>query len=290
MKVLLKRLAAYYELTKPRTVWLLVIVGACAPFLSKDLPSDFLPTYFLGIIFLTLAVAGTNAFTCWIDRDLDAVMERTRNRPLARGEISPRAALLFSISTFMLGIMGTILLFPRAAFFLVLGFLFSAVLYNGYLKRRSALNIIFASPAGMMPVLYMWFLLWGKIDLLPVLFGLLVVFWTPAHIWSLAIFYKDDYKRVKVPMLPVVEGETLTIRFIAIANFGLGILTFLIILSGNFSLFFIIAAMFLNLLLFYLTFRAGLKPDRIEAYRLFKFSSPYLALVFILAVLDKQLF
>jgi protoheme IX farnesyltransferase len=190
----------------------------------------------------------------------------------------------------MLGIMGTILLFPRAAFFLVLGFLFSAVLYNGYLKRRSALNIIFASPAGMMPVLYMWFLLWGKIDLLPVLFGLLVVFWTPAHIWSLAIFYKDDYKRVKVPMLPVVEGETLTIRFIALANFGLGILTFLIILSGNFSLFFILAAMFLNLLLFYLTFRASLKPDRIEAYRLFKFSSPYLALVFILAVLDKQLF
>lgn len=290
MNLFLKRLKAYYELTKPKTVWLLVLVGACAPLLLEDYPPGFLKKYLAGIVFLTLAVGGTNAFTCWIDRDLDAVMERTKKRPLPKGEISPRAALLFSISTFLLGVLGTIFISPKAAVFLLLGFLFSAVFYNGYLKRRSQFNVIVASPAGMMPILYMWFLIRNRIELLPVLFGLLVVFWTPAHIWSLAIFYRDDYKKVKVPMLPVVEGETAAIRWIATANLGLIIVTFILVYTGKFSLFFSAATIALNLVLFYFTFIAGIKADRASAYRLFKYSSPYLALIFILAVLDRQLF
>ena len=290
MNILLKRLKAYYELTKPKTVWLLVLVGACVPLLIEDFSPAFFKKYFAGVVFLTLAVGGTNAFTCWVDRDLDAAMERTKKRPLARGELSPRAALLFSISTFLLGVLGTIFVSHKAVVFLVLGFLFSAVLYNGYLKRRSQFNIIVASPAGMMPILYMWFLIRNKIEVLPFLFGLLVVFWTPAHIWSLAIFYRDDYKKVNVPMLPVVEGETAAIRWIAAANLGLIMVTFSLIYAGKFSLFFSVGATVLNLILFYFTFLAGMRADRASAYRLFKFSSPYLALIFILAVLDRRLF
>lgn len=281
------RLKAYYELTKPKTVWLLVLVGACTPFLLPEKSQDFWLRYITGILLLTLSVAGTNAFTCWIDRDIDSLMERTRRRPLPKGQISPRAALLFSISTFMLGVLGALLIRPSSSLFLVLGFIFSAVIYNGYLKRRTILNIIFASPAGMMPVLFMWSFVDGEITLLPVLLGFLVIFWTPAHIWSLALLYREDYRKAKIPMLPVVSNEASTIRAIAVANIGLIVITVLLVMNGFFSAFFGVSASVLNAVLIYLTVRAGLSPDRKKAYALFRFSSPYLAIIFLLAVLDR---
>lgn len=285
----LARLKAYYEITKPKTVWLLVFVGACAPLLSVKPGLEFWIRYALGIVFLTLSVAGTNAFTCWIDRDIDAVMERTKGRPLPKGQLTERAALLFSISTFLLGVFGALLVNPPSVAYLILGFIFSAVIYNGYLKRRSILNIVFASPAGMMPVLFMWSFVGERVSLLPVLFGLLVIFWTPAHIWSLAVFYRKDYEKASIPMLPVVVGETLAIRGIVLANFGLFATTLVLVIVGGFSFLFVVTALILNAFLFYLTIKAALKPKRKNAFALFKFSSPYLAIMFLLAVLDKLL-
>lgn len=281
------RLKAYYELTKPKTVWLLVLVGACAPFLLPHRSGDFWIRYLAGVFLLTLSVAGTNAFTCWIDRDIDSLMERTRGRPLPEGQISERAALLFSLTLFLLGVLGAVLLRPSSSVFLILGFVFSAVIYNGYLKRRTFLNIIFASPAGMMPILFMWSFVDGRITLLPVLLGLLVIFWTPAHIWSLALIYRDDYSRASIPMLPAVKDEATTIRAIAAANSGLVVVTLLLVLKGMFSAFFGFFASLLNAALIYLTVKAGLNPNRNNAYILFKFSSPYLAIIFLLAVLDR---
>lgn len=285
----MKRLSAYFELTKPKTVWLLVLVGACAPFLMVSENKLFSLEFLTGIIALTLSVAGTNAFTCWIDRDIDAIMQRTRERPLVKGEISPRAAVLFSLTTFLSGVIIALFHEPESAIYLILGFIFSAVLYNGYLKRRSTLNIIFASPAGMMPILFMWSYMGENISLLPVLMGLLVVFWTPAHIWSLAIFYKEDYKRAGVPMLPVIESEEKTIRFIVAANVCLIISTVGLVIFGKFSALFFIASTMLNAFLLYLTIVAGIDPKRENVYRLFKFSSPYLAIIFLIAVIDKVL-
>ncbi len=285
--IYLKRLKGYYELTKPKTVWLLVLVGAAAGLLLYKTPQFSWLKYVSGVVLLTLSVGGTNAFTCWIDRDIDAVMERTKKRPLAKGEISPRAALLFSISIYLLGVLGALIVNPGSVLYLILGFLFSAVLYNGYLKRRSTLNIIIASPAGMMPVLFMWHFLAGRIDILPLLLGLTVVAWTPSHIWSLALFFSRDYRKVSVPMLPVVKGERFTVLSIAAANLLLVFVTAAIIVYGGFSLYFALLAGALNAVLLYFTVTAVFEPSKENAWKLFKFSSPYLALIFLLALIDR---
>jgi protoheme IX farnesyltransferase len=285
--IFLKRLKAYYELTKPKTVWLLVFVGVIGGLihLREDYFrwSDFL----LGTVFLTLSVAGTNAFTCWIDRDIDSIMTRTSGRPIPKGELTPRAALLFSITTFLIGVFGAVHLKPVSVYYLLLGFLFSAVIYNGYLKRRSPLNVLFASPAGMMPVLFMWSFIKGSVDYVAILLGLLVVGWTPAHIWSLTLIYREDYERANVPMLPVVRGERETIRWITAGNFFLVLITALLVVYGKFGPVFTIPSAFLNAVLFYLSFKTSVKPTKENAYKLFKFSSPYLALIFLFALLDR---
>lgn len=285
--VFLKRLKAYYELTKPKTVWLLVGVGAAAGLMLAREPGFSWLQFAYGFIALTLSVAGTNAFTCWIDRDIDAVMNRTSNRPLPRGELTPRAGLLFSVSTFVLGLLVSVHTNPQATIFLILGFIFSAVLYNGYLKRRSALNVVVASPAGMMPILFMWFHLGGGFDVLPLLLGLIVVFWTPAHIWSLAVFYGEDYGRVNVPMLPLVKGERFTLLAIAVSNLLLLGCSILIWLFSNTGWLYLATALLLNTVLFYLSLKVIIDTQKTNAWRLFKFSSPYLALIFLAALLDR---
>jgi len=283
------RAKAYYFLIKPRTVWLLVFVGLASAFLIfpdwQGKPFRFLVCF----LALLLSVAGTNAVTCWIDRDIDKKMERTRKRPLPQGELTPRAALLFGLATFFLGCSISLYFEPGATIYLVLGFFFSAIIYNGYFKRRSSLNILFASPAGMMPILFCWSFLGKKITLTPLLLGLLVVFWTPAHIWSLAAFYASDYDRVKVPMLPLVVGREQTARLIALFNalligvsLGLGWV-------GFFGNFYRISSLFLNLTFLTLTFLTFHSPSRENSWRLFKFSSPYLAFLFLLMIIDRFL-
>lgn len=282
-----QRAKAYYQLTKPKTVWLLVLVGMASAFLifprwQKE-PLK-LATCFLALL---LSVAGTNAVTCWIDKDIDKLMKRTSNRPLPRGELTPRVALLFGLTTFLSGCLISLYSKPEATTYLVLGFIFSAVVYNGYLKRRSSLNILLASPAGMMPIFFSWSFLGEKIGLVPFLLGLLVVFWTPAHIWSLAIFYSSDYNKAKIPMLPLVAGEKKTIRLIALFNALLVGTSIILGLSGFFGKFYLITALVLNLAFLALTVFTYLKPNRKNSWRLFKFSSPYLALLFLIMVADR---
>lgn len=285
--IFFRRLKAYYELTKPKTVWLLVFVGVIGGLVHLKQDYFSWSDFFLGTFFLTLSVAGTNAFTCWIDRDIDSIMSRTSNRPIPKGELTPRAALLFSISTFLLGVLGAVHTKPKSVPYLLLGFLFSAVIYNGYLKRRSPLNVLFASPAGMMPVLFMWNYIKGSIDYVAVLLGLLVVGWTPSHIWSLTLIYREDYELANVPMLPVVKGEKETIRWITAGNFFLVLVTALLIVFGKFGPAFTVPSALLNIFLFYLSFKTSILPSKENAYRLFKFSSPYLALIFLFAFVDK---
>lgn len=284
-----RRAKAYYLLTKPKTVGLLVFVGMASALLIFPRWQGNPVKLAICFLALLLSVAGTNAVTCWIDKDIDKIMKRTRNRPLPRGELTPRAALLFGLTTFFLGCSISLYFEPKSTIYLVLGFVFSAVIYNGYLKRRSPLNIIFASPAGMMPIFFSWSFLGEKITLVPFLLGLLVVFWTPAHIWSLAISYASDYSKVKVPMLPLVAGEKKTIKLIAFFNVLLVGASLWLGWSGFFGKFYLFTVLALNLLALVLTVTTYFNPSRENAWRLFKFSSPYLALLFIIMVADRFL-
>lgn len=287
--IFFKRLKAYYQLTKPRTVLLLEFVVVATGLLLYQ-ESNFIYKFFTGSIALLFAISGTNAVTNWIDRDIDTVMERTSNRPLPKGDLSPRAALLFGLSAFSIGCLITSLISPKSIIFLILGFMFSAVIYNGYLKRRSPLNILFASPAGMMPVLFMWHLFRNEISLIPVLLGTLVILWTPAHIWSLAIFYASDYGRAKIPMLPLIAGEVGTSRIIAFFNLLLTLVSSWISVAGFFGKFYFVSVLILNTVLLTFTMKVLLKPIPENSLKLFKFSSPYLALLFLIMVIDRLLF
>ena len=285
--IYLARFKGYYKLTKPNTVWLLFFVGLAAAFIASGRSFRLTWENAAAFLALLLAIAGTNAVTCWIDRDIDSIMERTQKRPLPRGEISPRAALLFGLSTFALGCALSLVFVGRPTLWLVMGFLFSAILYNWHLKRRHLLNILFASPAGMMPILYAWEIETGSLSWVALAIGGLVVLWTPAHIWSLAIMHARDYGKAGVPMLPVVLGERTAIRLIALFNALLIATSIALGLSHFFGTVYLVGEAVANAALLVMTVLTLFKPTRENAWRLFKFTSPYLAVLFILMVVDR---
>jgi heme o synthase len=201
------RLRAYVALTKPRIIELLLITTLPTMFLA----SRGLPRLWLVVATLvggTISAGGANTLNCYLDRDIDARMRRTRRRPLVRDEVSAREVLVFGIvlvavSTCWLGFLVN-WLSAGLALFAVVFYVFG---YTLLLKRRTAQNVVWGGVAGCMPVLIGWTAVTGRLALAPfALFGV-VFFWTPPHTWALAMRYREDYAAADVPMLPVVAGE-----------------------------------------------------------------------------------
>ncbi len=203
----LGRVAAYVALTKPRIIELLLVTTVPTMILAADGMPD------LGLVLATLlggtAAAGSaNALNCVYDRDIDAVMSRTKRRPLVTGEISVRAATVFAI---VLGVLAVAWLWwavNATSALLALGaILLYVVGYTMILKRRTPQNIVWGGIAGCMPVLIGWSAVTGGVDLAPVwLFGV-IFFWTPPHYWPLSMRFRRDYAAAGVPMLPVVADD-----------------------------------------------------------------------------------
>jgi protoheme IX farnesyltransferase len=198
---------AYVALTKPRIIELLLITTLPVMFLAAHgLPP--LWTALATLVFGTLSAGSANALNCYIDRDIDATMRRTRRRPLARHQVSPSGALVFGITLGILATLGLGLTVNWLAGGLSLAaILFYVFVYSLLLKRRTSQNVVWGGIAGCMPVLIGWAGITGRLDWAPlVLFGV-VFFWTPPHTWTLAMRYRDDYAAAQVPMLPVVATE-----------------------------------------------------------------------------------
>jgi heme o synthase len=198
------RIAAYVALTKPRIIELLLVTTLPVMILAAGgLPPWWVVTATL--VGGALAAGSANALNCYVDRDIDAVMRRTVRRPLARHEVSPRAALTFGL---VLGLT-SVAVIGFATNWLAGGLTavaigFDVVVYTMLLKRRTPQNIVWGGAAGCMPVLIGWSAVTGSLAWAPlVLFGV-VFFWTPPHFWALATRYRADYSRAGVPMLPVV--------------------------------------------------------------------------------------
>ncbi|MGO2606290.1 MAG: heme o synthase [Brachybacterium tyrofermentans] len=199
---------AYVALTKPRIIELLLITTIPTMFLA----AGGFPSWWLIVATLVggyLAAGGANTLNMYLDRDIDAKMKRTRNRPLVTGEISPRAALVFGIalsigSTLWLGLLVN---WMSAA--LALGaILLYVVFYTMILKRHTSQNIVWGGVAGCMPVLIGWSAVTGTVSWTAVLLFLVIFFWTPPHYWPLAEKFSQDYADAGVPMLPVVATRT----------------------------------------------------------------------------------
>jgi heme o synthase len=195
---------AYIALTKPRIIELLLVTTVPTMMLAAGgLPA--LGTMLATLLGGTLAAGSANALNCYLDRDIDAVMRRTGNRPLARHVVSPQSALVFGLT---LGVIAVGWMWATtnalSAVLTLAAILFYVVVYTMGLKRRTAQNIVWGGAAGCMPVLIGWSTVTGSLAWPPVVLFAVIFFWTPPHFWALAMRFRDDYARANVPMLPVV--------------------------------------------------------------------------------------
>src|SRR5680860_223841 len=208
--------ADYVALTKPGILSLLLATLLAGMLVAASgFPSFSLVVWTM--IGGLLSAGGANALNCYIDRDIDRLMARTRNRPSATGRIAPRSVLTFGIaltvlSFFILGIFPNLL----AAFLALIGCLYYVLVYTLYLKRRTPQNIVIGCAAGAMPPLVGWAAVTGGLGVAPILMFALIYYWTPPHFWALALLKQGDYGRAAVPMLPVVAGELETRRQIVL--------------------------------------------------------------------------
>lgn len=204
----ISRVGAYVALTKPRIIELLLVTTLPTMIVAEG----GLPRIGLIVATLiggTLAAGGANAINMYVDRDIDSVMHRTRNRPLVTGSVTPAAALAFAcaleVAAFaelwrFVNLLSAVLALSATAFYVGI--------YTLWLKRRSSQNIVIGGAAGAVPVLVGWAAVTGSLAWPPVILFAVIFLWTPPHFWALAIRYREDYEAASVPMLPVVATPT----------------------------------------------------------------------------------
>ncbi len=273
-------------LTKPRIIELLLVTTVPTMVVAQGgLPPIWLIV--ATVIGGTFAAGGANAINMYVDRDIDAVMERTKNRPLVTGVVTPRGALIFAIGLEVVAffwLWGLVNLL--SAVLAVSACLFYVFIYTLWLKRTSERNIVIGGAAGAAPVLIGWSAVTNSLDWPPVVLFAVIFYWTPPHFWALAIKYKDDYSSVGVPMLPSVASmRTTCIRIIA----------YTVVLWGLTLLFWPVAdmgwiyggsAIVLGAGFLWLAVRLYRTPDTRHAMALFGWSITYVTLLFGAMTLD----
>ena len=276
-----RKIRVYWVLTKPR-LWLLLVYTGIGGYIIASAEHLSLPLFTILLISLISGTAGANVVTSYIDRDIDAIMVRTKNRPLPKGEVSPRNALIFGLILVFISLVTSALINMYAFAFMVFGLFDNIIVYSLIFKRRNPLNIVLGSFSGGCPAMIGYTAYSNSITPLSIILAGLIVAWTPTHIWSLALYYRDDYKRAGVPMLPAVTSEERAIRCIASTTLFLVLFSYLIpILHPKFNnLIYLVIMSILNFALLYLSIKLLIKPSLKTSWKLFKLTSPYLAVIF----------
>ncbi len=279
-------LTAYLQLTKPKIIPLLILVAlASSVIATRGIPSL---SIIVGLLVGgTLTSAGSLAINSYLEVDIDSKMRRTMARPLPSNRIvPPRKALFFGLVLIALGVGISFLFLPAiATLFIALGSIVYIPIYTIWLKPRTAWNIVLGGFAGSCASLAGWYAVTTSNAFVAWILAALVFVWTPTHFWSLAVVTEQDYSAVGIPMLPSVVGEARAARFI-VANTLLLIpvsLLFYLYLTGTGALIYLVGAVIFDALLLTTNLKLLLSPTRANAWLAFKFSSPYLAVIFILA-------
>jgi protoheme IX farnesyltransferase len=289
------RVRAYTALTKPRVIELLLITTLPVMFLAAGgLPP--LGTALATLAFGTMSAGSANAINCYIDRDIDAKMRRTRRRPLARAQVTPVEALTFGIVLAALSTTGFALAVGAlAAALSAAAILYYVFIYSLLLKRRTAQNVVWGGVAGCMPVLIGWAAITGSLAWPPfVLFGV-VFLWTPPHTWTLAMRYREDYAVAKVPMLPVVATERRVIAESLVYTWATVLCSLALWpVAGMGPLYGVVAVALGGALLaevhrLWRRARSGLTGVGLRPMRFFHLSNTYLALLFVAVAIDPLL-
>jgi protoheme IX farnesyltransferase len=280
-------LSDYVELTKPKVQSLLLLTTIATMYVAGD-PSPMLVA--LTCLGGYLSAGGAGAVNHWFDRDIDRQMARTANRPVPSGRVSPQAALVFGCTLAALSLLElTLAVNPLAALLSFAGFIGYVFVYTVWLKRRTPQNIVIGGAAGAVPPLVGWAAVTGSVSGTAVMLFFIVFFWTPPHFWALSLLMKDEYKKVGVPMLPVVRGEAETRRQILLYAVLLYAVTQLPFCAGGFGAIYLVASLALGIGFIAGAVRLYRRADRRSALRLYLFSLLYLALLFCAMVADVHL-
>lgn len=282
----MKRIIDYIILSKPRLVYLLFFTGLSSMLIAgSQYGYDWLDIFLLSVSII-LGVMGSNAMTNFVDRGIDRIMERTRKRSIPGGSIRPNQAFAYSIILIAAAVVIGGYVNIWSGLFILLGFIDSAIIYNVLTKRKTPANILLGAPAGGMPVLAGWVGVSGSLELMPVLLFILIMIWTPVHIWSLAYFYREDYRRAGVPMLPVVVGRKKVFTVLAILDISMVAFSFFIGIWYRLSPVYLTGAGIFGTAVAVFSLLLLIKGRDKTAWLLFKFTSPYLAFVFILLIIE----
>ena len=288
-----RKAKAYFALTKPRVIELLLIATVPTMILAqRGIPDPWLvlATVFGG----ALSAGSANSFNCYIDRDIDKIMGRTKSRPLVTGELSAKEAYLFAWGLGVLSVVWLGLVVNPLAALLSLGaILFYVFVYTLLLKRRTPQNIVWGGAAGAMPVLIGWAAVTGELSATAWVLFLIVFLWTPPHYWPLSLRYKSEYDAAGVPMLPVVRNNKTVGVQIVLYAWALVASTLLLIPVGQMGIIYTATALLAGIFFVFESHRLNAEAAKGEIknpMRLFHGSITYLTLLFIAIALDPLFF
>ncbi|MGA9910739.1 MAG: heme o synthase [Nitrososphaeraceae archaeon] len=282
------RIKNYYELTKPK-IWYLLVFTAFGAALTASLLFKIEVTPLQWFLLLTGVAAGSAAadtITGYNDRDIDAIMERTKARPIPSGRISPRNALIFGLILTTVSLVCAWLINYIALGLMAFGLFDNIIVYSKWLKRRSQANIILGGFSGAAPALIGYVAVTTQNIEIGLVMAALVFFWIPTHIWSLALHVKKDYTKARVPMLPVVADERTSVRVIAITTLLMVAFSIVPFFLNQFGLIYLITATVFGIVMILLSTWLMVRPSERASWMVFKFSSPYLTALFIAFILD----
>lgn len=281
-------LRSYLALTKLRIVLLLVFTTVTAMFIAADgTPrADILILTTLGGAF---AAAGASALNQYWDRDLDAKMTRTARRPIPAGAISPQNALIFGLA--LVGWSAFILIWvnPLTTVLALFGAFYYDVIYTMILKRNTVVNILIGGGAGAMPVLVGWAAVTGTLSFEALILFAIVFYWTPPHSWALALLVNSDYARADVPMMPVARGEEATRQQMLLYALQLVLVSVMPFLFGTLGAIYLVGSVLLGLGLLYMCVKLIQIKDKAMARATYKYTTSYLAFLFLLMIIDRVL-
>ncbi len=276
----------YYELTKPRVVFLLVFTAVVGMLLSTK---GWVPwqAFVYGSLGIWLASSAAAAYNHLIDEKIDAQMGRTAQRPLPQGQLTTKKVFIFASSLAVLSVL--ILWFlvnPLTAVLTFASMIGYAVIYTMYLKRATPQNIVIGGAAGAMPPILGWVAVTGEVHPYSLLLFLIIFIWTPPHFWALAVKKREEYAKVDIPMLPVTHGAQYTRVQITLYSILLILVTLLPFLTGMSGWIYLVGTQLLNIRFMYFAIKVQKTQDDNLAMSMFWFSITYLFGVFAVLLLD----
>lgn len=279
----------FFALLKPRVMTLVVFTGVVGMYLAPGHINPFVAI--IATLCIALGSGAAGAINMWYERDIDALMKRTKQRPLPANRMYPQTALEFAI---VVAVLSVVLMAVAtnlvAAFVLLVAILFYVFIYTIWLKRRTPQNIVIGGAAGSFPPMIGWAAVTGNVSLDSILLFMIIFMWTPPHFWSLALYKNEEYKIAGIPMMPVVAGSEATRRLILIYTIVLVVVSlFPFFVTHLFGGVYLLGSVILGGIFIKNSYILSREYTEEMARKNFKFSLFYLAVLFLLMVIDKAL-